>query len=263
MTKQQLLASAGKFLRKSGDFLNTNSPVIFAGIAIAGVVTTAVVASRATLKAEEIIKEATYKDPDTGEEVHPDVKEIVCLTWACFIPVFLSAGLTIGAIVMSNRIQNKRNVLLAGLYSTSQKALEDYQKKTEEEIGKSKSEKIKNSLAADELAKHPIEKSTIHVTGHGESLCYDPLSGRYFYTNYEDVRKAINDFNEMLIAEDRLPLNDLYEFLGLDTCELGVHVGWTAGEGVKPVFRSRLASNGTPCLVIDHENPPTPSFRDW
>lgn len=263
MNTQLIVKNASKLLKKSGDFLHTNSPTIFAGIAIAGVIGTTVMAVRATLKARDILDEATCNDPDTGEVIEPDTKEKIALTWKQYIPVALMAGLTVGAIVASHNIQNKRNVLLAGLYSTAQKSLEEYQTKTEEVVGKNKAAKIKEEIASDHLQKHPIDRSNVIATGYGDSLCYDVLSGRYFKSDYDKVRKAVNDFNEQLISDDRLPLNELYSLMGLDTIGLGEDIGWVAGDGVKISYKSRLASDGTPCLVIDHDNPPSCSFRNW
>lgn len=264
MNKSEIIAKAGKILKRSGDFLYENSPTVFAGVAIAGIIGTVAMTVKATNKARDTIEEATYKDPDTGEEIQPDTKETVILIWKYYVPVVLMTGMTIGSLVISHRIQNKRNVLLAGLYSTSQKALEEYQAKTEEIVGKNKSEKIHEEIASDYLTNNPVNQGSIVATGKGGSLCFDVLSGQYFWSDYDKVRKAVNDFNERLISEDRLSLNEFYSLLGINTNELGDEVGWVAGKGIDVSYKSRLASDGTPCLVLDYNNPPTWSFRtDW
>lgn len=263
MNTQTIAKTATKLLKRSGDFLNTNSPTIFAGIAIAGVIGTTAMAVRATLKARDIIDEACYEDPDTGKHVEPEIAEKVVLTWKCYIPVALMAGLTVASIVTSHNIQNKRNVLLAGLYSTSQKALEDYQQKTEEVVGKKKAEQVQEAVVEDKLAKNPVTQHNVLVTGYGDHLCYDEWSGRYFMSDINKVRSGLNDFLHQLKIEDRLPLNELYGFLNLDSIGGGEEVGWMEDDQLDFRYDSKLASDGRPCLVIHFSTPPSACFRNW
>lgn len=263
MNTQTIAKTATKLLKRSGDFLNTNSPTIFAGIAIAGVIGTTAMAVRATLKARDIIDEACYEDPDTGEHIEPEVAEKVVLTWKCYIPVALMAGLTIASIVTSHNIQNKRNVLLAGLYSTSQKALEDYQQKTEEVVGKKKAEQVRDAVTEDKLAKNPVHQNNVIVTGYGDTLCYDEWSGRYFRSDIHKVKRGLEDFWQQLRIEDRLPLNELYAYLNLDSIGGGEEVGWTVDQRLEFTYDSKLASDGSPCLVIHFSTPPSACFRNW
>jgi len=65
----------------------------------------------------------------------------------------------------------------------------------------------------------------------------------------EDIRRVINDFNQRLISEMYLPLNDLYEDLGLEHTELGDEFGWNLDFGLVEVsFSSKIASDGRPVL---------------
>lgn len=263
MNTQAIAKQASMLLKKSGDFLHTNSPAIFAGIAIAGVISTTVMAVRATLKAADDIEEACYTDPDNGEYIEPDAKEKIQLVWKHYIPVVLMAGLTVGAVVTSHTIQSKRNAILAGLLTTSQKALEDYQTKTEEVVGKSKAEKIKEEIAGDKLSKHPVDRSNVLVTGFGDTLCYDTWSGRYFKSDIEKIRQAMNEFNHAMLVEYNKSLNELYEIMNLDTIGAGEEVGWTTDHLLEFEFKSKLASDGTPCLVVDYKYQPSGTFRNW
>lgn len=253
---------AGLILKKVGDTAQVNSPTIFAGLAIAGAVGTLFMTARATLKATEVVQEATAIDPDTGDVIKPETKDIIAMTWKYFVPPVLMTGFTIGAIITSNRILNKRNVALAGLYSVSQDALREYEQKVEDTFGKNKAEKVKDEIAGDILRDNPVDRSTVYITGYGNTLCYDVLSGRYFKSDIEMVRKSVNDFNFALGVEYNKCLNELYELMNLDSIGLGEEVGWTSAKPPECRFTSKLASDGTPCLVIDHKIPPTPFFRD-
>ena len=74
------------------------------------------------------------------------------------------------------------------------------------------------------------------MTGSGETLCYDVLSGRYFKSDIEKIREAIND---------------LYYAIGLPDIKLGEALGWNIDKGYIDVqFGTHLAANGTPCLVL-------------
>lgn len=257
----KLLGKAGVFVKHVGDFAQANSPTIFAGLAIAGVVGTVAMTTRATLKASEIIHEATVEDPDTGEELKPEAKDIFFMTWKYYVPPVLMAGLTIGAIVASNRILNRRYVALAGLYSVSQDALKDYEAKVTDLFGKSKSDKVHDEIAGDILAKHPVDGKNIQRTGYGDTLCYDPFTDRYFWSDVQMIRKAVNDFNYALNVEFNMSLNELYELMNLNSTYLGDIVGWTADSHpeLRPTYRG--ASDGTPCMVMDFTVHPSPTFR--
>lgn len=252
-----------QFARKIGDFTHVHSPIIFAGIAIAGVVATVAMTSRATFKASKIIDEATTKDPDTGEEIKPTAKEVVSMTWKYCVPPILMASLTIGAIVMSHNISHKRQVALAGLYSISQDALKEYEEKVIKTVGKRKSEEAHESVIEDLLSQHPVDRSNVIVTGHGDTLCYDCWSGRYFRSNIQKVKQAMNEFNQSLLYDSCKPINELYELMDLDPIGGGEEVGWSSTKLVNFRFCSKLASDGTPVLAIDHFEPPRWSFREF
>lgn len=263
MNTQAIAKQASMLLKKSGDFLHTNSPAIFAGIAIAGVISTTVMAVRATLKAADDIEEACYTDPDNGEYIEPDAKEKIQLVWKHYVPVVLMAGLTVGAVVTSHTIQSKRNAILAGLLTTSQKALEDYQTKTEEVVGKSKAEKIKDAVAEERIARLNVDEEKIIQTGYGHTLCYDWWSGRLFESDIEKIRQAMNDFNFQLNNDFSMSMNELYGMMNLDTAGCGEEVGFTTACPLEFEFRSMLTSSGRPCLVVDYKHKPMPTFRDW
>ncbi len=101
MNKSEIIVKAGKILKRSGDFLYENSPTVFAGVAIAGIIGTVAMTIRATNKARDIVEEATYNDPDTGEEIKPDVKETICLTWRCYVPSIIVMNISVSSILYS------------------------------------------------------------------------------------------------------------------------------------------------------------------
>lgn len=259
----KLAKQAGSLMRKVGDFAHVNSPAIFAGLAITGVVATVGMTARATTKACNILNEATTPDPDTGEMVKPSFKDQFIMTWPCYIPPVLMASVTIGCIVMGHNASAKRNAALAGLYSVSQEALKEYEQKVEETVGKGKAEKVRDAVIDEEMKRKPFDRSTAMITGRGDTLCFDRWSGRYFFSDINAVRTALNDFNESLIYDECKPLNDLYELMGIDPVGCGEEVGWAIGQKPSSAFVSKLSSDGTPCLVIDFSPRASATFRDF
>lgn len=262
-TKMNIAKEVTKLAKKVGDIAHVNSPTIFAGIAIAGVVGTVAMTTRATLKAAKVIDEARYVDPDTNDVVEPEIKDIVAMTWKYYVPCVLMAGLTIGAIVMGHNISEKRRVALAGLYSVSQDALKEYEEKVEQTIGKGKAEKIKDEIVGDKLDKNPVSQRGVIATGSGDTLCYDTWSGRYFKSDINEVKHGIDEFRVRLMSGEACSINDLYEYINLDAIGGGYEVGWSPSKPIDVRYVSKLASNGTPCFVIDYAIPPRWSFQEF
>ena len=60
---------------------------------------------------------------------------------------------------------------------------------------------------------------------------YDSFSQRYFESTIEKVIQAEYHLNRNFMFAGVIPLNDFYEFLGLEKTELGDAVGWSNCNG--------------------------------
>lgn len=265
----------------AGEAIRKSSPTILTGFAVAGVVSTVVLTVRATPKAVDIlekekarrdalmVKEDTDYDDCFDEPKDPDICldlrpwEVVGLTWKCFVPVAISTGATIACIIAANTINAHRTATLMALYSGTTAAYEQYQKKVKEEVGERKEAKIREAVNEDILRSRPVDGTYVISTGLGDTLCYDRLSGRYFTSDIERIRQAQNDFNQQLICEYILSLNDLYTYLRLPTIALGDDIGWNANRMLEFHFMSKLASDGRPCLVLDYATEPGYDYRSF
>lgn len=249
-------------IKKAGLVLGEHSPSILLGVGIAGVVTTIVLTVKATQNAEETVCENEDLMPDVFD--YDDMKEYkkkrvieeFKLTWKCYIPVVISGTATIAAFVSGHVVQKKRIGALALLYSGALKSAEEYQDKVKELFGASKDEKVRGELAQDRVNAHPVDKENIILTHHGDTLCMDSLSGRYFKSDINFIKSAINEFNEELIKSSCMTLNELYQVLDLDPISLGDYIGWNSGTIVSVRYDSALTFDQTPCLVINFINPP-------
>lgn len=83
-----------------------------------------------------------------------------------------------------------------------------YQEKVVETIGEKKEQQIRDEVAKEQVAKNPVSKNEVIITGGGETLCYDSLSGRYFKSDIEKLRKAVNELNHTMVNDMCASLND-------------------------------------------------------
>lgn len=232
-------------VKNLGGVISRNSPAILTGLGCAGVLTTAILTGRATLRASEILK---MEAPD---EQLP-AAEIVKLTWKVFIPPVLVGASSIACIIGANTINTHRNAALAALYSLSETAFREYEEKVVEEIGRNKELKVRDSIAQDRVTTNPVGDRTIIFTGNGEVLCYDALCDRYFKSSAEKIRQQVLELNEDLRNDMWLDLNDLYYAIGLPSTKLGNQVGFDIDKGYIQVdYTGTLTPEGQPCLSID------------
>lgn len=239
-------------VRKVGAGIVKHSPKILTGCAVGGVVTTVVFAVRATPRAMEVMDDLECEHP--GRPI-PKV-EILKHVGPVYLPTLGMGTATVACIIGATAIQSRRNAVLAGLYSASELALKEYQNKVVEMIGEAKEAEVHDEINRDRLKLNPVTESNVVATGNGLSLCFDTLSGRYFLSDIELVRRAQNDINHMILNEMWVSLNDLYEALGLDPIGLGNTIGWNVDHMLEFRFTSDIASDGRPCLVLDYVEAP-------
>jgi hypothetical protein len=238
-------------MKKIGNILARESPSLLTFFGVTGLITTVILAVKATPKALYLIEKEENEVGDYLKSL-----EIVKLTWKCYIPSMLLGTVTIGCIIGANSINLKRNAALASIYTLTEATLREYQEKVIETVGHNKEIKMRDSIAQDKLLRDPLENKEVIVTGKGETLFYDSLSGRYFKNDMENIRKAQNDFNSELLTEMYKPLNELYHYIGLQDTELGKNLGWDTDGLLDIHFSAKIASNGIPCIVMEYRLQP-------
>lgn len=230
------------------------SPEILTGLGIAGMISSTVMAIKATPKAMKHIEEKK-KEMNT-EQLKP--MEVVSTTWKCYIPSAVTILGSSACIIGASTVHTKRNAALATAYSFSESALKLYQEKVIETIGEKEEQKVRDAVAKERVERNPIVSKEVIITEKGNTLCMDSLSGRYFKSDIETIRKVINDINHNLYSDMYVSLNDYYYEIGLPGIKTGDSLGWNVDKGmIEPEFSSQLAADGTPCLVVDFSIPPT------
>lgn len=251
-----------------------HSPEILTGLGIAGMVTTVVLAVKDTPKAMRLIEEekerqnkalmeqAKKEKRENCEQIAKlKAKDAVKVAWKCYIPAAITGAASIACLIGATSVSARRNAALAAAYKLSESALIEYKDKVIETIGEKKEQAIRDEINKDRVEKNPVNKNEVIITGKGDTLCLDYQSRRYFKSDIDKIKRAINEVNAKLLRESYVSLNELYWELGLEGSSTGDRMGWNADKGLIDVyFSSELDSEGTPCLVMDFRNPPEYNF---
>lgn len=173
------------------------------------------------------------------------------------LPVAMFTCVGIGCVVAGNQINVQRGAAAAMAYAISQETLRDYRAKTKEVVGERKEQSIRDAVAKDIIDKNPTDGKEIIITGGGDHLCFDRLSGRYFKSDIEKLKRIQNELNRRMLDTTFISLNEFYLAVGLNPILLGDEEGWDVGRGlIEMRFSSQLTDNGEPCLVIDFDIAP-------
>lgn len=234
-----------------------HSPEMLVGIGIAGMITSTVLAVKATPKAMKIIE--ARKKEEKVEELSKT--EVVKTVWKCYIPSAVTCVLSATCLICANSVHSKRNTAAIAAYKLSEKALAEYKDAVIETIGEKKEKAVKDKVAEKNLEKNPVSKSEVIFTDKGNTLCYESIGGRYFRSDIDTIKRVENVLNRQMLSNDYVSLNDFYDEIGLKQTDLGRELGWSVSDGlIEFYFSSQLADDGTPCLVIDYSNPPKHGF---
>lgn len=237
-----------------------HSPEILTGLGIAGMITTTVLAVKATPKALDLMN-------DKKDELETDkltVKETIKTTWKCYIPATLTCVTSTACLIGASSVHLKRNAALATAYKLSESAISEYKDAVIETFGEKKEKTVRDKAAEEKMKKNPVSSSEVFITEKGNTLCYDAISGRYFKSDLERIKRAENALNKQLLNEMYVSLNDLYDELDLDHTKVGDELGWKIDDGlIELYFSSQLADDGTPCIVMDYVSAPKYNFSTF
>lgn len=229
-------------------FGSSHSPAILTGLGIAGMIFTVVEAVRATPKALLMIEEATEDIPE------PKVVDKVKACWKCYIPAAVGGAASIAVLIFANRAGEQQRAALSAAYTLAETSLSEYRHKVEEKFGKRKEESVCDDIAKDKIAANPLSSKEVIVTGKGECLCYDSISGRYFKSEVEALRRAENVLNLRLRNEMFISLNELYSEINLPPIDAGEKLGWNIDKGyIELRFTYGPAENDEPCLILTYD----------
>lgn len=262
MNKAEIVKTVSGKVGRAGLKLKKYSPEILVVVGVVGVVSSAVMACKATTKAGDILEEAREKldniheaeelgkvrDVDyTLEDAKKDTTIVYVQTGLKFAklygPSVILGALSITSILASNNILRKRNIALGAAYAAIDKSFKEYRGRVIERFGETVDRELKYNIKAlkvddvevdPETGKEKKVKKTINVVG--SDLECSPYAkffdeGSEYYEkdperNLFFLRAEQNYANDRLRARGYLTLNEVYERLGIPTTKAGQIVGW-------------------------------------
>ncbi len=263
MNKTEIMAKMTRTFNRTGLQLKKHSPEILLAVGVVGVVASGVMACKATLKVQEIVDDAKGKidtihevsnDPSMAEKyTEEDSKKDLAIVYTqtavkmvkLYGPSVALGVASLGCMIGSNRILNKRNVALAAAYTAVDKSFKEYRGRVIERFGKQMDKELRYNIKAqeieevsvDEKGKEVTKKSTVEVMDPNAYSPYsivfddgntgwdsDPELTKYFLIQQQ------NWANDRLKAKGHLFLNEVYDMLGAKRTKAGAQVGWVYDE---------------------------------
>ena len=265
MNMNNIVNSATKTFHRVGFQIKKHSPEILLVTGITGVVTSAVMACKATTKVDAIVEESKksidmiHEGMETGnicdveyteEDGKKDLAIVYIQTGVKFAKLYgpsVLLGLTsIGCILASNNIIHKRNVALSAAYTAIDTSFKGYRSRVIERFGESmdrelryniKTQEVKETVVDEETGKKKTVKSTVSVVDPNTYSDYARFFDEYCAGWTKDaeynlmfLRQQQNYANELLKSRGHLFLNEVYDMLGIDRTKAGNIVGWVYDE---------------------------------
>lgn len=230
---------------------------------LGGTAVAAVVAWKKRPKIDAIRKRYSEEEPSEASRKRMTV-DILKEVAPSAIPVIIMEVTGISLIAGAQKKLIQSNAALSTAYAVSEAAIKRYKENVVEAIGEKKERDIYDKTVQDVCDERPLPESQIIMTGNGEMLCKDLLSGQEFLSDIERIRSARNEFNDLLNREDFASLNECYELMGIDANDIGEVLGWNRERDGLVEFRySSALVHGRPCLTIAYEPAPKYEFNKF
>lgn len=253
--KQGLVAGCNKISFQA----QKHSPEILAGIGVVGVVTSAVIACRATTKLSGILDDAKEQldkvkevanDPAyAGKYDLEDAKKDTSIIYVqkgveivkIYLPAITLGAVSLGCLLASNNILRKRNAALGAAYATLDKSYKMYRNRVADRFGDEVEKEIRYGIKAERIESKTIDEEGNEVIVEEEVKVMDPnLYSDYarFFDESSPYWQKDSEYNlmflksqqqyanDLLRSRGRLFLNEVYEMLGIEKSKAGQIVGW-------------------------------------
>lgn len=221
------------------------SPEILVAAGVVGVITSGVMACKATLKVSDILDDAkdtidkinsTKEDPKHADAYsEEDAKKDLSITYTqtafklvrLYAPSVVLGAASISCIVASNNILKKRNVALAAAYAGVDKSFKEYRKRVADKFGDEVERQLRYNIKAEEIEEKVVDengeekvvKKAVNIVNPSDISDY----ARFFekYTVDNDGNKIINscwqednEYNLMFLKAQERYANDLLKSRG-------------------------------------------------
>lgn len=261
--KTELISKVSRSLHKAGFKFKKHSPEILAVTGVIGIVTSAVMACKATTKVNDIVDEAKETidkihesvgkglHTSDGEEYTEEIaKKDLTITYVQtglkFVKLYgpsVALGIaSIGCMLGSNHILRKRNIALAAALTNVATSFKEYRGRLVDRFGKDLDRELRFGIKAkeveetvtDEDGKETTVKKTVEVvdpnTAHSMySIVF--CEGNTGWTRNAELNKVFliqqqNYANDKLKMNGILTLNEVYDMVGAPRTAYGQIAGW-------------------------------------
>lgn len=241
-------------------FASKHSPEILTGVGIAAMISTTVLAVKATPKA---LKEIEKKKQEVNKDKLTPV-ETVKATWKCYIPAATTGAFSIACLIGANTVNAKRNAALATALKLSETAFIEYRDKVVEEVGEEKEKVIREKANTERINQQLMfhDNGIVH-TGDGNTLFFEPISKTVFKSSKVRIREVVNELNWTMTYgnEPYVSLSDFYDAIKIPEYALGNELGWRTDKGLIDISFDLAETNaGEPCFSLNFLVPPEWDF---
>ena len=264
MKVKEIINSVSYNAHRIGFKIKKASPEIMVVAGVVGVVTSTVMACKATTKVNDILEETRKQVNDVhnvldsdvvsaDEYTNDDAKKDLAIIYTqtgvklikLYAPSVIVGALSITGILASHKILKKRNVALTAAYATIDRSFKEYRGRVVERFGKELDRELRYNIKAQEIEEktvdkdgnETVEKKTISVVDPNMYSDYARIfdNGSMGWTkdpeyNLMFLKLQQNQANDRLRAQGYLFLNDVYDMLGIPRTKAGQIVGWVYDE---------------------------------
>lgn len=265
--KTDFMTNVSRSLHKVGFKFKKHSPEILVVAGVVGIVTSTVMACKATTKVNDIIDEATDTidainnsagkglhtsdgEEYTQEVANKDLAIVYVQTGWKFVKLYgpaVALGVaSIGCMIGSNQILRKRNVALAAALTAVDTSFKEYRGRLIDRFGKDLDRELRFGIKAKEIEEKIIDENGKETTVTKTVEVVDPNTAHSLYsvvfcegnagwTKNAELNKVFliqqqNYANDKLRLRGYLTLNEVYEMVGAPTTAYGQIAGWVYTE---------------------------------
>ena len=193
------------------------------------------------------------------------------------IPVIMVTGG--GAMIFAGyRIKYVQAGIATAALASKTEELEKWKSKFVDKYGEKEYEKMQDDITKDDVKAHPVNYATIINTGHGNTLCYDPILHDYFWSDLDFIRKMAATANQEMLQTQwqmrkaTMSYDEWREYLDLPTSEenidhfpvtsvkIGRDVGW-CGRPIELKITAIQLSDDSVAHVIGFTESGAPRWR--
>lgn len=249
-------------LRKSQKFVKRNGSTILTVTGGVGVVTTTVLAIKATPKALMLLEEA---EKEKGEELTKIEK--VQVATPVYIPMVISGVATLACIFGANILNKRQQAALISAYALLDNSYKEYKGKVKELYGEDANDQV---MA--EIVKDKYEESEEIETNSDEILFYDTFSDQFFLSTRVRVSQAEYNLNRSISMDGYASLNEFYEYLDIEPVDGGEELGWSDGGNLTRYWQSwidfehktvLMEDNETECIIVNMQQEPYMEYEGY